>query len=1589
MKQLYRLIIYSLLFFCPAILWAQTEVGSDFTLSSCTGELVDGTVQDTFYITIGIPDIDSIQVSIKQLKMTDAYIKIYSGENASGTLVYEQVGDDVDFLMETVLTVANDSIYLELAQADATASNEYLISYQGYLSVVESVTAVSCYGLSDGEVSITPAGSGNYDITWDGTLNSNQTNDFTVTALESGTFAYTLTKSACIFEGQAVTGTVPDFTASISETKQACNSSDDAALTVTTSTAGTYSYAWDDAGVQTTVVATALTASTSYTCKVTKDAVCYLASGTTSAAADAISFNVVGLQGTCEGEEDGAATVLASGGSGNFSYNWNDESTDNYQTGLGAGDYNVTATDALGCSETTLVTIAEYTAVTVSTSSTASTGADDGTANITVLTGTSPYVYTWQGVEAYSGSDTEQDFTALAEGSYNYAVSDANTCSTSGSITVSGSDALFAGTIAIDASSDSSVCEGSAYAIQISSESAPSGGTGSYTYSWQVNGPGSSWNTLSGRTTDTLLVQSGITRNRRFRRIVTSGGSTAYTDEVTVYYSEEPDIYFYLSTSSFCENAEDTINLVASPASNTSYFSGGGVFDNASGTAKFAPAYYDGTLSASSENKTINYFYVDNLGCTYSANKTITLKKKPDEPSFELRSPLFTSLVSYQIDSAEISPLGGTFSGEGITSTGYISIDQLSYGTHTYTYNYTNSTTHCSNTTERSTVITDQEVSFTLADGSTFPSIVCYSGELIVVNATIDTSEFEPLGFEAPFNEIAGTSQGAFYPENLTNRPGENTIVYTYRKKGQSDVISYEQNFYLDYLGNVSIELENDSYCEFEAADTLVGTRGGSLEELGTFSLADASATGLYTNNAGKAWLKPDEASFGENKIYFTYVSQESYNTEQSTCSLSDSVVITIKPAADINFMVSDVCIKDTIQFVLSDTSTSDDQIAYYQWEFFDPTNLESSDVSYNEGEDAVRNPKVKYTEEGWRTVTLTVAEKNYGCLTEAVDSFYFEETPNPNFSWIHECEHQGGIVFTPASAEDDDSYSYYWDFGDGTSSNNYSNTHAYDAVDTYPVYFKVQSKTSACAEEITNYVTVRPTVKLSDIGSYQESFEDDHGGWVPETLVSDSAFSWERGLPSNTLIDTAYNGTIAYVTGLDSTYRAYETSALTSPCFDLTDVDRPMISFALWMDMENNRDGAVFQYRTNDSADWENIGDITLDAGLNWHNSLSINELKDISDREGWDTEAGTNWVLAAHDLDFLEDAENVRFRFAFAADDITEGEGIAIDNIKIRSRQRKVLVETFTNVLNDTYNTNKETVAELLNEIPYDVIHLEYHTSYPSGDPLYKIYPGGNNTRLAYYSIDELPYAVVDGTIGFSFESLNATSESILNQSLYEPFLSVNQLVNDAGGSLAIETTTAALLADSLQNRSLHLLIAVIAKELVVNVDGVNKTVENVLYRMLPDAAGTYLPSDWQLKSTHTSSLSYSLPEGFTADDFTIVAFIQDENTKEIMQAISTADKVNLTTTIAANTLEEQTFAVYPNPASDFVDFGSSLPFAEQDALRIYDQQGKCVKLVDLPKGESVLRLQVTDLEQGVYFVQLFTVDGSTFVDKLIKIE
>lgn len=125
------------------------------------------------------------------------------------------------------------------------------------------------------------------------------------------------------------------------------------------------------------------------------------------------------------GSLNGCNNINPNGAGGAITYLWNTGDTTQNITGLPAGTYRVTATNALGCTDTasfTLVEPSSIVAIIDSSSNIACMGDSTGSIDMTVTGGTMPYAFVW------SNGATTEDLVNVPVGIYCGTITDDNGC---------------------------------------------------------------------------------------------------------------------------------------------------------------------------------------------------------------------------------------------------------------------------------------------------------------------------------------------------------------------------------------------------------------------------------------------------------------------------------------------------------------------------------------------------------------------------------------------------------------------------------------------------------------------------------------------------------------------------------------------------------------------------------------------------------------------------------------------------------------------------------------------------------------------------------------------------------------------------------------------------------------------------------------------------------------------------------------------------------------------------------------------------------------------------------------------------------
>jgi|GEM_PF-985364 len=144
----------------------------------------------------------------------------------------------------------------------------------------------------------------------------------------------------------------------------------------------------------------------------------------------------------CNGDADGIIDIDVSGGTSSYAYSWSTGSTQEDLNNLSAGTYEVTVTDANGCTVTASYTISEPDPLSASVlinSEISCYGFSDGKLEATVTGGTGPnYTYQWDD----GASQTTRIADGLSEGTYEVTVTDENGCTAADSRTLTQPDSI-------------------------------------------------------------------------------------------------------------------------------------------------------------------------------------------------------------------------------------------------------------------------------------------------------------------------------------------------------------------------------------------------------------------------------------------------------------------------------------------------------------------------------------------------------------------------------------------------------------------------------------------------------------------------------------------------------------------------------------------------------------------------------------------------------------------------------------------------------------------------------------------------------------------------------------------------------------------------------------------------------------------------------------------------------------------------------------------------------------------------------------------------------------------------------------------
>jgi|GEM_PF-962836 len=314
-----------------------------------------------------------------------------------------------------------------------TVSDTATVNTIGIQSISISKTPAPCSGNTATATATVVGSSPTYTYLW----NTGGETTQTATGLSAGTYTVIVTGTNGCSDSNTVTIVhTPLVTFNFSPVTNVDCSGNSSGSATANMLSGTppYTYLWNPSA-QTTSTASGLSAGT-YTLTVTDSFSCSHVDSITITSPLPLSHTFApSTNVSCFGSSNGSATVNVFGGTVPYNYLWSNAQTTQTATGLVAGTYTITVTDAHSCSFTDSVKITSPLPLTYFFSGLANIdcfGNPVGAATINVSGGTLGYTYLWNSIPA----QTTQSADTLYAGVFKITVTDAHLCSIKDSVVI-------------------------------------------------------------------------------------------------------------------------------------------------------------------------------------------------------------------------------------------------------------------------------------------------------------------------------------------------------------------------------------------------------------------------------------------------------------------------------------------------------------------------------------------------------------------------------------------------------------------------------------------------------------------------------------------------------------------------------------------------------------------------------------------------------------------------------------------------------------------------------------------------------------------------------------------------------------------------------------------------------------------------------------------------------------------------------------------------------------------------------------------------------------------------------------------------
>jgi hypothetical protein len=307
-----------------------------------------------------------------------------------------------------------------------------------------------------------------------------------------------------------------------------------------------------------------------------------------------------------------------------------------------------------------------------------------------------------------------------------------------------------------------------------------------------------------------------------------------------------------------------------------------------------------------------------------------------------------------------------------------------------------------------------------------------------------------------------------------------------------------------------------------------------------------------------------------------------------------------------------------------------------------------------------------------------------------------------------------------------------------------------------------------------------------------------------------------------------------------------------------------------------------------------------------------------------------------------------------------------------------RLVLLEHFTNATDQESLEANKTVYDITGSLNFGIAYISYHTSFPNADPINNQNVADPAARALYYGIANVPLSVMDGGLNgdgiFDHSTTTFNEKDLVQRAHVDPGFSIDITLVQTGNQLNVGIELSSLV--NINDYELTLHVAVLETEVTSSQAGLqgNEVYRNVVRKLLPDAGGTLLPANWAANQLQSYSLDWTINNVYNTENISVVAFVQDEKSREIFQAGASPELGIPTAADLPDLLTgQQKMVLFPNPAADYIHVKFIDNLIGEHILEVFNQSGQTVLSVILKEGDSSYEVETVTLPGGVYIFRV----------------